>query len=133
MEEKGFKIFKSYAKTLARMSDEARGRLLKLVCDWVFAENPADRSLVELQVPDSMCAIFDIITERARKDIERSERISETNRRNIRRRWSVKSSQGDTTEYDRIRPNTKIRIVSEKRPLCPLILLPLMFPLQPLL
>ena len=87
----GFKLYAECYKPIACLSLEQKGKLLDLIFKYQLGEEVT---------PDSDVALaFGFFVSRFEYDDEKYLATCNQNRENIKKRWN-------TTEYDRIRPNT---------------------------
>lgn len=94
-DKKSFLLYCDIIHTVKKLSDEQAGILLKHILLYVNDENPTiDNLVIEL--------VFEPIKQQLKRDLKRYEGTCEKNKENILKRWN----KTDTTEYDRIEPNT---------------------------
>ena len=99
-EQKGFVVYGDIADTLAELTDEETGKLFKAMVDYFTSDKDPN-------LPRALKFAFIPVRQQIDRDREKYEKRCERNRENIRKRWATQQGEEDTTEYDRIRTNTK--------------------------
>ncbi len=95
-DKKSVLIYVDWINIFEELSDEEAGKLVKHLFKYVNDMNP--------QAPDRLTKLlFEPIKQTLKRDLVKYEDKREKNRENILKRWNKK----DTTEYDRIRTDTK--------------------------
>ena len=88
-------VYRDWKATFEALSDEEAGRLIKHFFRYINDENP--------EAPDRLTGLmFEPIKQTLKRDLKRYEAICAKNKENVGIRWN----KDDTTEYDRIRPDT---------------------------
>ena len=93
MDKKGFLLYATQWAALQQMNDSELGGAIRELCGYAFDGITPERPSVAFMF---LKAQIDI-------DGQKYQEKCEKNRANISKRWNTE----DTTEYDRIRPNTK--------------------------
>jgi len=89
-------VYRDWMSTFESLQDDEAGRLIKHFFRYVNDLNPG--------APDRITGLlFEPIKQTLKRDLKKYEAICLQNRDNINIRWN----KNDTTEYDRIRPDTK--------------------------
>jgi len=89
-------VYRDWITTFESLSDEEAGRLIKHFFSYINDKNPV--------APDRLTSLlFEPIKQALKRDLKKYEAICLKNSENVNIRWNKK----DTTEYDRIRTDTK--------------------------